>query len=67
MVPIISYGAPSLCVDGEQKTIPCSPSSLTVSSLTSSPNTVSGAFEEKVLLNRIKCVPYLDCLYAALD
>jgi len=21
-VPIISYGAPSLCIDGEQKTIP---------------------------------------------
>ena len=35
--------------------------------LTSGPNTVSGVFEEKVLVNRIECVPSLDSVYAALD
>jgi hypothetical protein len=62
VVLIISYHAPSSCVDGEQKTILCSPSPLA-----SSPYTVSGVFEEKVLVNRIECVPSLDCVYAALD
>jgi hypothetical protein len=33
----------------------------------SSPYTVSGVFKEKVLVNRIECVPSLDCVYAALD
>jgi hypothetical protein len=62
VVLIISYGAPSLCLDGEQKTIPCS-----TSPLASSPYTVSGVFEEKALMNRIECVPSLDCVYAAPD
>jgi hypothetical protein len=44
------------------KTILCSPSPLA-----SSPYTVSGVFEEKVLVNRIECAPSLDSVYAALD
>jgi hypothetical protein len=58
---IISYGV-CLCIDGEQKTIPCFPSPLTLS-----PYTVSGVFKEKLWVNRIECVPSLDCVYAALD
>jgi hypothetical protein len=62
VVLIISYGAPSFWVDGEQKTMPYSPSLLA-----SIPYTVSGVYEEKVLVNRIECVPSLDSVYAALD